>query len=196
MKRLDKILSDAGIAGRKEIKDILAYLKTIDNGKDDLSVKRIINVPRRGIGAASITKVQDYADEHGISFFEALSYIDDIPGLKSGKASEKLREFTLMIRGFKTKLEHYDLEELITDLLDTTKYTQELEADDDDEAKDRLQNIDELITKIVSFQIEKEKNSEEATLSAFLEEVALVADIDNVKSDDNRVLLMTIHSAK
>ena len=170
-----KVVGGINFYARKEIKDILAYLKTIDNGKDDLAVKRIINVPRRGIGAASIGKVQNYADENGMSFFEALTHIDDIPGFGKGNAADKLRDFATMIRAFRTKLQVCDLEELITDVLETTKYTQELEEDGDDEAKDRLQNIDELITKIVSFQIEKEQNQEEATLSAFLEEVALVA---------------------
>ena len=100
---------------RKEIKDLLAYLKTIDNGKDDLAVKRIINVPRRGIGAASVNKVQDYADHMGISFFEALQRLDEITAI--GKAGEKLRNFTVMIQMFRTKLQHGTLEDLITDVI-------------------------------------------------------------------------------
>ncbi len=188
------VVGGVNFYARKEIKDLLAYLKTIDNGKDDLAVKRIINVPRRGIGATSVNKVQDYADHMGISFFEALQRLDEITAI--GKAGEKLRNFTVMIQMFRTKLQHGTLEDLITDVIETTGYTNELEESDDEDAEDRLQNIDELISKIVSFEQEREELGEEATLSAFLEEVALVADIDGVDKDDNRVLLMTLHSAK
>ncbi len=188
------VVGGVNFYARKEIKDLLAYLKTIDNGKDDLAVKRIINVPRRGIGAASVNKVQDYADHMGISFFEALQRLDEITAI--GKAGEKLRNFAVMIQMFRTKLQHGTLEDLITDVIETTGYTNELEESDDEDAEDRLQNIDELISKIVSFEQEREELGEEATLSAFLEEVALVADIDGVDKDDNRVLLMTLHSAK
>ena len=188
------VVGGVNFYARKEIKDLLAYLKTIDNGKDDLAVKRIINVPRRGIGAASVNKVQDFADHMGISFFEAMQRIDEITSI--GKAGEKLRNFALMIMMFRTKLQHGTLEDLITDVIETTQYTKELEESDDDDAEDRLQNIDELISKVVSFEQEREELGEEASLSAFLEEVALVADIDGVDKDDNKVLLMTLHSAK
>ncbi len=191
-----RIVGGVNFYARREIKDILAYLKTIDNGKDDLAVKRIINVPRRGIGAASITKVQEYADDLGISFFEALEQVEEIPTFAKGKAAEKLKSFALMIRMFRTKLSLGGLEDLITDVIETTGYVRELEASDEEDAKDRIENIDELITKLVSFELEKEKNGEEVTLSAFLEEIALVADIDSVSKDDNKVLLMTVHSAK
>lgn len=188
------VVGGVNFYARKEIKDLLAYLKTIDNGKDDLAVKRIINVPRRGIGAASVNKVQDFADHMGISFFEAMQRIDEITSI--GKAGEKLRNFALMIMMFRTKLQHGTLEDLITDVIETTQYTKELEESDDDDAEDRLQNIDELISKVVSFEQEREELGEEASLSVFLEEVALVADIDGVDKDDNKVLLMTLHSAK
>ncbi|MBD5454258.1 MAG: ATP-binding domain-containing protein, partial [Lachnospiraceae bacterium] len=118
------------------------------------------------------------------------------PSLGKSKAAEKLKNFSLMIQAFRTKLSFGSLEDLITDVIDTTGYVQELEASDEEDAKDRLENIDELITKLVSFEMEKEKLGEEATLTAFLEEVALVADIDGVDKDDNKVLLMTVHSAK
>ncbi len=190
------VVGGVNFYARKEIKDILAYLKTIDNGKDDLAVKRIINVPKRGIGAASITKVQDYADHKGLSFYEALQQVDEIPALGKSKSAEKLRDFATMIRMFRTKMQMGSLEDLITDVIETTGYVKELEESDDEDAKDRIDNIDELITKLVSFEMEQEALGEEATLSAFLEEVALVADIDTVNKDDNRVLLMTLHSAK
>jgi len=190
------VVGGVNFYARREIKDILAYLKTIDNGRDDLAVRRIINVPKRGIGAASIAKVQDYADHMGLSFYEALQQVDEIPALGKGKSAEKLRDFATMIRVFRTKQQNESLEDLITDVIETTGYVKELEESDEEDAQDRIDNIDELITKIVSFEMEREKLGEEASLSAFLEEVALVADIDNVDGDDNRVLLMTLHSAK
>ena len=190
------VVGGVNFYSRKEVKDVLAYLKTIDNGKDDLAVKRIINVPRRGIGAASILRVQEYADSMDISFYEALQQVDQIPTLGKGKAADKLKDFVTMIQMFRTKLQFCSLEELITDVLETTQYVQMLEELDREEAEERLQNIDELITKVVSFEMAREELGEEITLSAFLEEVALVADIDGVDKDDNKVLLMTIHSAK
>ncbi len=190
------VVGGVNFYARKEIKDILAYLKTIDNGRDDLAVKRIINVPRRGIGAASIAKVQDYAEHMGLSFFEALQQVDDIPAMAKGKSADKLRDFATMIRMFRTKMQSGSLEDLISDVIETTGYVKELEESDEDDAEDRMENIDELITKLVSFEMEREERGEEATLSAFLEEVALVADIDGVGRDDNKVLLMTLHSAK
>ena len=190
------VVGGVNFYARKEIKDILAYLKTIDNGKDDLAVKRIINVPRRGIGASSITKVQDYADHMGISFYEALQNVDEIPAFTKGKGVDKLKNFVTMIRMFRTKLQTCSLEDLITDVIETTGYVKELQESDEEDADDRIQNIDELITKLVSFEMEHERLGEEITLSGFLEEVALVADIDGVNKDDNKVLLMTLHSAK
>ena len=124
----------------------MAYLKTIDNGKDDLAVKRIINVPRRGIGASSITKVQDYADHMGISFYEALQNVDEIPAFTKGKGVDKLKNFVTMIRMFRTKLQTCSLEDLIIDVIETTGYVKELQESDEEDADDRIQNIDELIT--------------------------------------------------
>lgn len=175
---------------RREIKDLLSYLKTIDNGRDDLAVKRIINIPKRGIGATTIQKVQDYADQHEISFYDALCDAGQIGSL--GKSAAKLTPFVTMIQVFRSKLNVYSLEDLMRDILDTTGYIQQLEASDEEDAKDRLGNIDEFISKIVAY----EESHEEPSLSNFLEEVALVADIDGVSEDDNKVLLMTLHSAK
>ena len=161
------IVGGVNFYSRKEIKDILAYLKTIDNGKDDLAVKRIINVPKRGIGTASINHVQSYADSNGISFYEALQQVDNIAGVGGGKAGEKLKKFVLMIQMFRTKAQFGTLEELITDVIENTGYVKELEESNEEGAEERIQNIDELITKIVSFEMEQEKLGEEATLSAF-----------------------------
>lgn len=184
------IVGGVNFYGRKEIKDLLAYLKTIDNGMDDLAVKRIINVPKRGIGATTIVKVQDYADARGISFYEALEEADHI--MTIGRSAVKLQPFVTMIQVFRAKAKTYTLSELLKDVIETTGYVNQLEADTDEEAQARIENIDELISKVVSF----EEEHEEATLSEFLAEVALVADIDNVDSDRNKVLLMTLHSAK
>lgn len=183
---------------RREIKDILAYLKTIDNGKDDLAVKRIINVPRRGIGATSLNRVQQFAIDNDMSLFDALLDSEYVPGLGAGK--KKLDAFTNMIRVFRAKALEMSVDELIHCILDETGYLAELEASDDPDADDRIENIEELITKAKVFSEnyrgETEVDISKNMLSAFLEEVALVADIDRVDSDGNKVLLMTLHAAK
>ena len=184
------VVGGTNFYARREIKDLLAYLKTIDNGRDDLAVKRIINIPKRGIGAATIAKVQDYADMREISFYDALRQADEIMGL--GKSAAKLKPFVTMIQAFRSKLEFYGLEDLIKDVIETTGYVSELEASDEEDAENRIENIDELISKIVAF----EEVHDQPTLGEFLEEVALVADIDHVENGSNRVLLMTLHSAK
>ena len=185
-----KLIGGVNFYSRKEIKDILAYLKTIDNGKDDLAVRRIINVPKRGIGNVSLNKVQSYAESMGMSFFEALEDAEHVPGL--GRASIKIQPFVTLIHELRLRLADMSLEELIEEILDRTGYSQELKDEDTDEAKARLENIDEFISKAVSY----EEGEEHPTLSGFLEEVALVADIDSLEESDNRVLLMTLHSAK
>ncbi len=175
---------------RREIKDVLAYLKTIDNGRDDVAVKRIINVPKRGIGASTILRVQAYADEKQISFYDALREADQITTI--GRSASKLQPFVTMIQVFRSKREFYSLSELVKDVLETTGYVKELEESGEEDAADRIENIDELISKVADYEM----THEEPTLSGFLEEVALVSDIDRVGEDDNRVLLMTLHSAK
>lgn len=185
-----QVVGGVNFYSRKEIKDILAYLKTIDNGKDDVAVKRIINVPKRGIGATTILRVQEYADERNISFYDALREADQI--MTIGKSASKLKPFVTMIQAFRSKLEFFNLEDLVKDILDTTGYVRELEASDAEDAEDRIGNIDELISKAAAY----DESHEESILSEFLEEVALVADIDQVSDDNNKVLLMTLHSAK
>ena len=185
-----KLIGGVNFYSRKEIKDILAYLKTIDNGKDDLAVRRIINVPKRGIGNVSLNKVQNYAESMGMSFFEALEDAEHVPGL--GRAAIKIQPFVTLIHELRLRLADMRLEELIEEILDRTGYSQELKDEDTDEAKARLENIDEFISKAVSY----EEGEEHPSLSGFLEEVALVADIDSLEESDNRVLLMTLHSAK
>lgn len=189
------VVGGVNFYARREIKDILAYLKTIDNARDDIAVTRIINVPKRSIGATTVNKVREYANNNDITFYEALKRADEIPSL--GKSADKLKSFVSMIQVFRSKLPYISLEELVHDILDTTGYIEKMEADDKEDAIQREENIDELINKVVAYEDEhSDEEQDEASLSGFLEEVALVADIDNVSSDSNKVLLMTLHSAK
>lgn len=185
-----KLVGGVNFYARKEIKDLLAYLKTVDNARDDLAVKRIINVPKRGIGATTLSRVQDYASQENISFYDALRQAEQITSL--GRAAAKVAPFVTFIQTLRSKAEILSPSELLKDIIDSTGYVKELEAEGTEEAEARIENIDELITKVVSY----EEENEEPTLSGFLEEVALVADIDSVDGDDNQVLLMTLHSAK
>ncbi len=178
---------------RKEIKDVLAYLKTISNGRDDLAAERIVNVPKRGIGAASMAKVIVFASANGYSLYDAMARARVIPGL--GKAAEKIGRFTDMIEDFRSRVKgkEYTIRQLIEDVLDETGYGKELEeADDQVEGQSRLDNIEELINKAVSYC----ENTEHPDLDGFLEEVALVADVDQLDQSEHRVTLMTLHSAK
>ena len=176
---------------RKEIKDILAYLKTIANGVDDLAVQRIVNVPKRGIGATTLGRVTVFASEHGMSLYDALKESRMVPGI--GKAVGKIGGFIEQIENFKRlEKEGYTIKELIGAILEDTGYQKELEADGEVEAQTRMENIEELINKAVSY----ENESEAPNLGEFLEEVALVADIDRMDDSEERVTLMTLHSAK
>ncbi len=177
---------------RKEIKDILAYLKTIDSGMDDLAVQRIINVPRRGIGATSIGKVMNFAGAHNLRFYEALKESDLIDTL--GKVHGKIKGFVDVIENLRAQASALDLPDLIEAVIRDTGYEDELKNDDAVSVQARMENIQELINKAADFSIRaKEK---EDLLGRFLEEVALVADIDRTSEEEDRVLLMTLHSAK
>lgn len=185
-----KVVGGINFYARAEIKDILAYLKTIDNGKDEVAVRRIVNVPKRSIGATTVEKIADYAEMRDISLYEAMCQADEIMSL--GKSASKVMGFVNMIQVFRSGLEAYTIPDLIKAILDRTEYAEYLRDQDEESAEDRLANVDELITKAVSY----EETHDEPSLSEFLEEIALVADIDNVEDGDNRVLLMTLHSAK
>ncbi len=188
-----KIIGSINFYARKEVKDLLAYLKTIDNGLDNLAVKRIINIPKRGFGLASIDKVEDYAFRNELSFYEALKRAEYIPTL--GRAAAKISPFVSLVEILKSKLSSpdYSLMDLMDEILEATGYISALEAQDLEDAEDRIANIGELKSKIAAFE---ESALEPPTLSGFLEEVALVADIDNLNEDNNVVVLMTLHSAK
>ena len=189
-----KIVGGINFYARREIKDILAYLKTVDNGQDDLSVRRIINVPKRGIGLTTINRIQESADERGISFYEALLAPEMIPG--AGRSASKLDSFAALIEYFKAQAEKESLTDLLNEILDMTGYAQNLEADDEIDAESRLQNIEELLNKASAYEEDCEDRGDKATLSGFLEEVALVADIDSLEEEQDYVVLMTLHSAK
>jgi DNA helicase-2/ATP-dependent DNA helicase PcrA len=185
-----RIVGGTNFYQRKEVKDILSYLKVVDNGLDDLAVRRIINVPRRGIGAATIEKINVYAVEHNVSFLDACFSSDSIDTL--GNAKKKINGFADLIREFRRKMQEGSLEELFKYITDETGYIANLKAEETEEAEGRIENINELLNKVVTY----EQEAEEASLSELLEEIALVADIDNLEDSDNRVVLMTLHSAK
>lgn len=190
-----RIFGGTNFYQRKEIKDILAYLRVINNSVDDLAVKRIINVPRRGIGATTIDKLQQYADLNSISFFEAVRSVEQIPGL--ARAVVRVREFRDLIMSFKATLEiNEKLMPLMEQVLEKSGYMKELRAEGTDESKGRIENIGELVSKLAEFEVTDREDGEEPTLAAFLEEVALIADIDNMEDNNNVVVLMTLHSAK
>ena len=187
-----KIVGGVNFYARKEIKDLLAYLKTIDNGKDDLAVRRIINVPKRGIGLTTVNRITEAAQQRGISFYEALCSADLVPGL--GRSISKLESFAAMIEYFRKEAEHLSITELMKEILTETGYVEELKAEGEEKAEVRLQNIDEFLNKIAAY--EESCEEELPTLSGFLEEVALVADIDSLDEESDYVVLMTLHSAK
>ena len=189
-----KLVGGVNFYARKEIEDLLCYLKTIDNARDDLAVQRIINVPKRGIGATTLGRVQDYADNMGISLYEALRVAEEVPSI--GRSLSKIDGFVTFIQILKSKADVMTVEEILQEVIDSTGYVAELEAEDTEESRARIENIDELISKTVAYQEAMEEQNQPATLSGFLEEVALVADIDTVDPDQDYVLLMTLHSAK
>lgn len=187
-----RIYGGINFYARREIKDILAYLKTIDNARDDLAVKRILNVPKRGIGAASVAKVDDYAYENDITFYVALRQAKEVPGLQ--RAISKVEGFVTQIEILKSKSQYIGVGKLIEEIIETVGYSDyiDAESESDEQATERRQNIDELISKAAQY----EETVDEPSLSGFLEEVALVADIDNLDENNDMVSLMTIHSAK
>ena len=178
---------------RMEIRDMLAYLRVIENGNDAVSLKRIINVPKRGIGDTTVDRVDDYAYVKDISLYDALCNASDIPSLGS-RAVSGVRKFTELIDSLREKLsgEGYHLPQIIDDVVAATGYEDELKAQEPEKADDRMNNIAELKNKLVQY----EQQADQPSLSGFLAEVALVADIDSIDSGSDYVVLMTLHSAK
>ena len=189
-----RLIGGVNFYQRQEIKDILAYLKTVDNGKDDIAVRRIINVPKRGIGQTTIDRVQMYADQKEISFFQALEYADQIPAPGRAATVNKLKSFVNQIMVYRAQVEYLGISKIIENILESTGYLEELEELEDEKALQKRENLDELISKAVDY--EESTEEDEPTLSGFLEEVALVADIDSMDASANRLVLMTLHGAK
>ena len=189
-----KVIGGVNFYARREIKDLLAYLRTIENGRDDLAVRRIINVPKRGIGLTSINRVQEYAIQKEIGFYEALRAADLIPNI--GRAISRLESFTALIEHFKEEAGRMTPLALLNDIIETLDYESYLEEIDIEDAESRIENVEELKSKVASYEESCEQTGEQPTLSGFLEEVALVADIDNLDEESDYVVLMTLHSAK
>jgi len=185
-----RIVGGQNFYQRKEIKDLLAYLKTVDNGQDDVAVKRIINVPKRGIGAASVGKVDEFASYNQMSFFDAAKMAKEIPGL--GRAADKIQVFADQMLVYRSKLPYIGISGLLDEIISDTQYVKQLNDEGTPEAESRIENIDELKNKIAAY----EKENPEGTLTEFLAEVSLVADIDSMDASEDRILLMTLHSAK
>ncbi|CAH0285100.1 ATP-dependent DNA helicase PcrA [Peribacillus sp. Bi96] len=179
---------------RKEIKDLLAYLRLIANPDDDISLRRVINVPKRGIGATSMDKVADYAVQYDVSIYKALESVEMV-GI-SGKATKAAREFHTLITNYTNQQEYLSVTELVEEVIKKTGYREMLQAEKTIESQSRLENIDEFLSVTKAF----EENSEDKSLVGFLTDLALVADIDqldeNSEEATNTVTLMTLHSAK
>ena len=178
---------------RKEIRDMLAYLRLISNPDDDISLQRIINVPKRGIGASSVDKMADFAAMHDISIFQALDSVE-LLGL-SPKITKGAREFRDLIKNYTQMQEFLSVTELVEGILDKSGYREMLKAEKSIEAQSRLENLDELLSVTKNF----EEVSEDKSLVAFLTDLALVADIDSLDEDGEKtdsITLMTLHSAK
>ena len=189
-----KIVGGVNFYARREIKDLLAYLKTIDNGMDDIAVRRIINVPKRGIGLTTINRIQESAAERGLGFYETLMAPELIPGI--GRSAAKLDSFAALIEYFKGLTGQMSITDLLREVIEKTGYMESLDSEGKEDAQARKENIDELINKAAAYEEAAEDRDEPATLSAFLEEVALVADIDSLDEEQDYVVLMTLHSAK
>ena len=201
------IIGGTNFYARREVKDILAYLRIISNSSDDIAVKRIFNVPKRGIGQTSIARVDDYAHAHGMSFYDVARMADKVPGI--GRGGLKIREFVHLIEEMKKTAAACVPSELIKTVLERTGYEAELKLEGTDEAKDRLENLGELLNKAASYESSfsssgsdpsfgsgVEAQEQKPTLQGFLEEVSLVAEIDSFDGEEDRTVLMTIHSAK
>lgn len=191
-----RIIGGQNFYQRREIKDMLAYLRTIDSGTDGVAVKRIINVPKRGIGTATIDRISEYAEERNLSFYDALKCAPVIDGVS--RALSKISNFVSCIEVIRGKLDDgLALSELVDEILDATGYIDELQADEEpDKAAERVENINELISKMAIYEQTHASDEEPVTLAAFLDEVSLVADIDSLPEDNEYVVMMTIHSAK
>ena len=184
-----KIIGGLKFYERKEIKDIIAYLRLIQNGNDNLSLKRVINEPKRGIGKTSLDKIEFLANETGKSMYEIIKRADEF-GLN--RVFLNSREFINTIEELKAKQEELSISELIKETLKKSGYTKALENENTIEAENRIENLDEFLTVAIEFEEEEAENS----LSSFLEGITLSSDIDDLEESEEYVTLMTLHSAK
>ena len=185
-----KIFGGVNFYARREVKDLVSYLKVIDNAQDDLAVRRVLNVPRRGIGATSMDRVQAYANSNGLGFYQAMTRAGQIQGL--ARAAAKILAFISLIERARQVLAQEGISKSLLYIIDQTGYVERLKAEGTDEARARIDNIDELINKVILY----EQETEEPSLNDFLEQVSLVADIDQLDEAADYVSLMTLHSAK
>lgn len=187
-----KIVGGTKFYDRKEIKDMLAYLKVLINPQDDISIKRIINVPKRSIGDATVNKVQEFADAYELNLWDALQEVRTIPTLTARNCSS-LERFTELMDNFMIMSETMPVSMLIETILKETGYLDELKKSNEIEDKSRIENLQELVSDAVEF----EKSSEDKSLVAYLEKVSLVQDTEDPEGEEeNAVVLMTLHSAK
>lgn len=186
-----KIVGGTRFYDRKEIKDMLAYLKVLVNPQDDVSIKRIINVPKRSIGDATVAKIQEFAESFELNIWDALSEVRSIPTLTARNVST-IEPFVELMENFMSLSETVPVSILIKTILEDTGYMAALKASDEIEDKSRIENLKELVTDAVEF----EKSSDDKSLSAYLEKVSLVQDTDKIEDEDDSVVLMTVHSAK
>ncbi len=197
-----RIIGSINFYQRKEIKDMLAYLRVIASHSDDISVRRILNVPKRSIGATSIEKLSNYAEDNEQSLYDVLLRISEDPFLQKslgvGRAVGGITKFVSLIEAYKNKLQNASsLVDLLNELIEDIEYFEYLEDDDSDEKiEDRKENIGELVNKLAEYEAASENVDEPSSLSGFLEDVALVGDIDSYSENTDMVVLMTIHSAK
>ena len=186
-----RLLGGTRFYERKEIKDLLAYLRVISNTEDDIAVQRVINVPRRGIGATTVDRIAQYGLDQGIGFYETARHAKELGVVGSGPAS-KVVNFVSMMDRLRTLAPMTGIEELLEEVIDTIGYYDFIKQQYSEDAQDRISNIGELISKTANYM----NTAQEPSLSEFLEEVTLVADIDNYDENSNSVVLMTLHSAK
>ena len=184
-----KIIGGTRFYDRKEIKDVVSYLHLINNNKDDIRLRRIINEPKRAIGETTVSKAAEIGNQLGISIFEVLKEVDEYPILS--RASAKIKGFCQIIDSLSSLAEELSISELFEEVLDQTGYIRALE-NEGEEGMERIENVKELASNIAQYELE----NDEPSLSDFLEQLSLISDIDSFDGESDRVVLMTIHSAK
>jgi DNA helicase-2/ATP-dependent DNA helicase PcrA len=187
-----KLVGGVKFYERKEIKDVIAYFKTFINPADDIAVSRIINVPARGIGRTTIDKIEEYGIQNKCTFYEAILHVAEQRQVHAG-AARKLRDFRTLTDALAAKAKNLKLSELFVELLDATEYVSRLKEENTPESQSRIDNLEEFANAVRQFEQER---GEEATLTNFLEEMALVSDVDSVDETENHVTLMTLHISK